>query len=121
MLCAPTVRVWRYRGGRDGHETLQQFMNFLGREPAARAEGERETGTLEPSRSQKPYAGVAVFCLHHLAGESEEDVVYLVNSLQVKHLVSSFTIISSSCIEYDVTCVTIGTALGKVDGWVCSR
>ena len=25
-------RVWRYRGGRDGHETLQQFMNFLGRE-----------------------------------------------------------------------------------------
>ena len=27
-------RVWRYRGGRDGHETLQQFMNFLGREKA---------------------------------------------------------------------------------------
>lgn len=23
-------RVWRYRGGRDGHETLQQFMAFLG-------------------------------------------------------------------------------------------
>ena len=25
LLCS----VWRYRGGRDGHETLQQFMNFL--------------------------------------------------------------------------------------------
>ena len=24
-------RVWRYRGGRDGRETLQQFMGFLGR------------------------------------------------------------------------------------------
>ena len=23
-------RVWRYRGGRDGHETLQQFMLFIG-------------------------------------------------------------------------------------------
>lgn len=22
-------RVWRFRGGRDGHETLQQFLNFL--------------------------------------------------------------------------------------------
>ena len=28
-------RVWRYRGGRDGHETLEQFMNFLGREKKA--------------------------------------------------------------------------------------
>ncbi|KAL5493303.1 hypothetical protein EMCRGX_G014460 [Ephydatia muelleri] len=25
-------RVWRHRGGRDGHETLQQFMSFLGQE-----------------------------------------------------------------------------------------
>lgn len=31
-------RVWRYRGGRDGHETLQQFMNFLGREKETEAE-----------------------------------------------------------------------------------
>ena len=23
-------RVWRYRGGRCGHETLQQFMGFIG-------------------------------------------------------------------------------------------
>ena len=25
-------RVWRYRGGRDRCETLQQYMKFLGRE-----------------------------------------------------------------------------------------
>lgn len=31
-------RVWRYRGGRDGHETLQQFMNFLGREKEKEAD-----------------------------------------------------------------------------------
>ena len=43
-------RVWRYRGGRDGHETLQQFMNFLGREktepeaePVARGGGSEGT------------------------------------------------------------------------------
>ena len=31
VFCA--TRVWRYRGGRDGYETLQQFMAFLGRGP----------------------------------------------------------------------------------------
>lgn len=32
-------RVWRYRGGRDGHETLHQFMNFLGRLPEPSSQG----------------------------------------------------------------------------------
>ena len=31
VLCT-RCRVWRYRGGRDRCETLQQYMKFLGRE-----------------------------------------------------------------------------------------
>ena len=37
-------RVWRYRGGRDGHETLQQFMNFLGRGKEVQLESGTQQG-----------------------------------------------------------------------------
>ena len=47
-------RVWRYRGGRDGHETLQQFMNFLGRE---KAESEPEP-TIIHHGGESPHEGV---------------------------------------------------------------
>ena len=41
--------VWRYRGGRDGHETLQQFMNFL--------------NPKSHDQTSHAYPGVAVFFL----------------------------------------------------------
>lgn len=85
-------RVWRYRGGRDGHETLQQFMNFLGREKAepdhgggnpherataGQEEGARNKGVRssneqrgdvsmamdKPRLEPNTYAGVVVFCV----------------------------------------------------------
>ena len=43
-------RVWRYRGGRDGHETLQQFMNFLGREKTEPPEPVRSVDQQEEER-----------------------------------------------------------------------
>lgn len=39
-----SCRVWRYRGGRDGHETLQQFMNFLGRGQEIQLESDTRQG-----------------------------------------------------------------------------
>ena len=70
-------RVWRYRGGRDGHETLQQFMHFLGRaqtnhvawaaaegsvDGGGAAEGGVASNWTEGDRPN-PYAGVIVFCI----------------------------------------------------------
>ena len=53
-------RVWRYRGGRDGRETLQQFMNFLGhRTKKCVSEREGERGR----RDDKVFAGVVAFCV----------------------------------------------------------
>ena len=55
-------RVWRYRGGRDGHETLQQFMSFLGKGPGEKGDG--EGGVRGRGRNpRESYAGVLVFCL----------------------------------------------------------
>ncbi|XP_065897600.1 uncharacterized protein [Dysidea avara] len=45
-------RVWRYRGGRDGRETLQQFMGFIG----------RTTGGNSPN-TDNSFAGVVIFRL----------------------------------------------------------
>lgn len=67
-------RVWRYRGGRDGHETLQQFMNFLGRaqtesvtwvvnEGSMDGGGAADGGVASKGRRPNPYAGVIVFCV----------------------------------------------------------
>ncbi|XP_062513876.1 uncharacterized protein LOC134189578 isoform X2 [Corticium candelabrum] len=51
-------RVWRYRGGRDGYETLQQYMGFLGRTTNA------ESGGLSVCVSKpQAFAGMAVFCV----------------------------------------------------------
>ena len=80
-LLFPPHRVWRYRGGRDGHETLQQFMNFLGRDRRTETtslverrkigderkgeemeEGVRSTA-LERRPPSNPYAGVVIFCV----------------------------------------------------------
>ena len=83
QLVYPLSRVWRYRGGRDGHETLQQFMNFLGREQVtesrtppssnetetekngAKEEREKDGSTSSDAQghSPNPYAGVVVFCV----------------------------------------------------------
>ena len=84
-------RVWRYRGGRDGHETLQQFMNFLGREKKTdQVGGERDqaverlddTGSRSVKKqSPNPYAGVVVFCVPMVA-EIGRGIVDI-NSFQV--------------------------------------
>lgn len=44
--------MWRYRGGRDGHETLQQFMSFI---------GSNETSLSVSTVKNKTYPGVAIF------------------------------------------------------------
>lgn len=78
------LRVWRYRGGRDGHETLQQFMNFLGRQPLP-PPLEQETlkeSVYVPKRSSKVYPGVVVFCVPELA-ESERQSNIDISNLQV--------------------------------------
>ena len=49
-----THRVWRYRGGRDGRETLQQFMSFLGRRDSQEREGDKPRNV---------FAGVVAFCV----------------------------------------------------------
>ena len=36
IFCRNEDRVWRFRGGRDGYETLEQFMSFLGKGSQAR-------------------------------------------------------------------------------------
>ena len=57
----PSSSVWRYRGGRDGHETLQQFMNFLRKQ--------------SHDISGHTYPGVAVFSLpSSLSTEQDVDV-----------------------------------------------
>ena len=76
--------MWRYRGGRDGHETLQQFINFLGRQPLP-SHLEQETqkqGVVVPKRSSKVYPGVVVFCVPELA-ESERQSNIDTSNLQV--------------------------------------
>ena len=58
--------MWRYRGGRDGHETLQQFMSFLGRNRDEKLEGgemREEEGGRERRDKGKVYAGVVAFCV----------------------------------------------------------
>jgi hypothetical protein len=50
-------RVWRYRGGRDGRETLHQFMSFLCRQNA----NPRVVSTYEVPK--KVFAGVITFCV----------------------------------------------------------
>lgn len=52
-------RVWRYRGGRDGRETLNQFMNFLGR---------------DDSSQKAVFAGVVTFCLPHTLESNVSDI-----------------------------------------------
>jgi hypothetical protein len=51
-------RVWRYRGGRDGYETLQQYMGFLGRTTVEDSSEDRPAVT-----KPRAFAGMAVFCL----------------------------------------------------------
>ncbi len=49
-------RVWRYRGGRDGHETLQQFMSFIGNSAT------KQTMALTQNKKKHQlYPGVAIF------------------------------------------------------------
>ena len=60
-------RVWRYRGGRSGHETLQQFMNFLGRHPM-----EAEEGSVGRRKVTTPYPGLAIFFLPELSQSETE-------------------------------------------------
>lgn len=61
-------RVWRYRGGRDGHETLQQFMYFLGKPRMSEVTGQGSDKESEviPSQPHKVYPGVVAFCLPEL-------------------------------------------------------
>lgn len=61
-------RVWRYRGGRDGHETLQQFMYFLGKPRMSEVTGQGSDKESEviPSQPRKVYPGVVAFCLPEL-------------------------------------------------------
>ena len=59
------IRVWRYRGGRDGYETLQQFMNFLGRRDGGGEEGQCGVSDGRGMRKKRPrvFAGVVTFCV----------------------------------------------------------
>ncbi len=72
-------RVWRYRGGRDGHETLQQFMYFLGKPQRSDVtrqgsdkgsevtrQGSDEGSEVVLSEPRKVYPGVVAFCLPEL-------------------------------------------------------
>ena len=71
-------RVWRYRGGRSGHETLHQFMNFLGRSTPVQHPAVSSSSSFSPlpptphtnvGGSQgggKAFAGVAVFATPEL-------------------------------------------------------
>ncbi len=78
--------MWRYRGGRDGHETLQQFMNFLGREPEEKLEGGGEVQRyLVQKPRRKVYAGVVVFCLPD-ALESERATIDVSSAFQVREM-----------------------------------
>lgn len=70
-------RVWRYRGGRDGRETLQQFMNFLGRH---NSENDNMTAT-EVEWKRSVFAGVVAFCVP-TALEYE----------RIEHIASSFQV-----------------------------
>ncbi len=68
--------MWRYRGGRDGHETLQQFMCFLGR-PQRSSEESSEVTEVVLSQTNKVYPGVAAFCLPELLERGPPDVSHL--------------------------------------------
>lgn len=98
LLLLLLFRVWRYRGGRSGHETLHQFMNFLGRQapvqhpavsssssfsplPLAPPSNVQGSGTSLNQGGGEAYAGVAVFAdpqLVALEGEQWDP-----NSVQV--------------------------------------
>ena len=57
--------MWRYRGGRDGRETLQQFMNFLGRHYEEKSVGKEggERGREARRSDENVFAGVVAFCV----------------------------------------------------------
>ncbi len=61
-------RVWRYRGGRDGHETLQQFMYFLGKPQRSEvtSQGSDKGSEVVLSEPRNVYPGVVAFCLPEL-------------------------------------------------------
>ena len=82
MGLSSPYRVWRYRGGRDGHETLQQFMSFLGKGPREKGEGEGGRGRGRGRGHQESYAGVLVFCLPR-ALETGRDVDDVTTVFQV--------------------------------------
>ena len=57
--------MWRYRGGRDGRETLQQFMSFLGRDfegKSVEKEGVGREGGVRRN-DENVFAGVVAFCV----------------------------------------------------------
>ena len=58
--CVSAHRVWRYRGGRDGRETVHQFMSFLGRQHHDTAITAK---TID--KKGKVFAGVVTFCVPH--------------------------------------------------------
>ncbi|XP_064383534.1 uncharacterized protein LOC135332129 isoform X2 [Halichondria panicea] len=84
-------RVWRYRGGRDGHETLQQFMYFLGKPRMSEVTGQGSDKESEgiPSQPRKVYPGVVAFCLPELL-EKEPGQQHSspdISNLQVRQMV----------------------------------
>lgn len=74
--------MWRYRGGRDGRETLQQFMSFLGRNHeyklGERQESEERLREGELQETSNAFAGVVAFCMPEF-GDTEN----IVGSFQV--------------------------------------
>ena len=68
-----SLRVWRYRGGRD--ETVHQFLSFLGRGPAS-------------DILEKVFPGVAVFSLPQLPALEGAQRTDLLNSFEVRKFVS---------------------------------
>ena len=55
--------MWRYRGGRDGRETLHQFMSFLGRQHCTTQVAEEDKAVT--GGNEKLFAGVVTFCIPH--------------------------------------------------------
>lgn len=56
--------MWRYRGGRDGHETLQQFMSFISNDV--------ESELVPMGNNNTAYPGVAVFVIPYSLGNEFE-------------------------------------------------
>ena len=76
-------RVWRHRGGRDGHETLQQFMSFLGREDPTSSDAHEGTDKdIVQFRRPKAYPGMGVFCVPHTVDHTvDHETTYQVHQL----------------------------------------